>query len=145
MTGNIASFLSLSEYSRIGVDTNIFIYSFSSHSEFGQYANKIFEFADTYQRKIITSIITYIELLSIPVEAEPLEVLEEAFLSMPQLEVVDIGLKVAQKAADIRRQYSFKVPDSLQLASACIGEADVFITQDNRLKKFKELPIIGLT
>ena len=144
MSGSNDLGLSLEKYTRIGIDTNIFIYSFSSHLEFGPKANKVFEYIHDHEQKVVTSIITYIELLSIPIGQEALDDLEEAFFSTPDLEVVDISLPVAQKAAEIRRKYSFKIADSLQLACACTGEADIFISQDDRLKKFQELPIVGL-
>ena len=64
---------------------------------------------------------------------------------MPNLNIIDVDYKIALEAARIKREYKFRLPDSIQLATALIGKAQAFVTNDQRLKKFQELPIVMLS
>ena len=48
----------------------------------------------------------------------------------------------AERAAEIRAAHGIATPDALQLAAAQALGCDLFYTNDNRLKKFKEIEII---
>lgn len=51
-----------------------------------------------------------------------------------------IDFDTAKKAAQIRAEYKdFKTIDCLQLATACIQECDLFLTNDKQLCLFKEI------
>ena len=53
-----------------------------------------------------------------------------------------ISLPIAEHAIDIRVKYSFKVPDAIQLALAHACGADVFLTNDRKLKQCTEVNVI---
>lgn len=61
------------------------------------------------------------------------------------LAVVEVNEEIADKTALIRRKYGFRTPDAIQLATAVQTRAKVFITNDERLKKLKELKVILLS
>ncbi len=47
---------------------------------------------------------------------------------------------LAKKAAEIRAEYkNFKTMDCLQIASACVMGCDLFFTNDNQLRQFREI------
>ena len=51
-----------------------------------------------------------------------------------------IDVDVARKAAQIRAEYKdFKTIDCLQLATACVQNCDLFLTNDKQLCQFKEI------
>ncbi|OGE64802.1 hypothetical protein A3I48_01575 [Candidatus Daviesbacteria bacterium RIFCSPLOWO2_02_FULL_36_7] len=60
------------------------------------------------------------------------------------MEIYQVDEKIAVESARIRRKYSFRLLDSIQLATALYAKAQAFITNDDRLKKFKELKVILL-
>lgn len=60
-----------------------------------------------------------------------------------EIEIKIIDKKIAEKAAKIRAEYKFfKTMDSLHLATACIVDSDLFLTNDKQLKQFKEIECI---
>lgn len=59
------------------------------------------------------------------------------------IEVINIDEKIADKAAQIRAKYkSFKAMDALQLATACVMNCDLFLTNDKQLRQFEEINCI---
>jgi predicted nucleic acid-binding protein len=65
------------------------------------------------------------------------------FLGDCEIPMHPISVEVAKKAAEIRGQYPhFKTMDCLQLAVACIYACDMFLTNDNQLRQFKEVRCI---
>lgn len=129
----------------IALDTNIFIYQFHDYGSLTLRAGKIFSSITENELKTITSIITLTELLSFKAPVSKIKELKEAFLQIPNLNVFEVDEGIALEAAKIRRKYGFRLPDSIQLATAKINRAKVFISNDQRLKKFKGVKVILLT
>ncbi len=128
----------------VSIDTNIFVYFFQQHKQFGVAAKSLFELMAQKQTRAVTSIITLTELLSIPTSEEVTEELTARFLETPNLIISEINQTIALDAARIRRLYGIRTPDALQLATALFHKSDFFITSDQRLKSFKDLSIIIL-
>lgn len=129
---------------RVSLDSNIFIYNLEENVEFLKFTNIIFERLLSDKLKATTSIISLTEILSFPGAADKEEDLIQEFILIPNLEIIDVNSEIAIEAARIRRDYKFRLPDAVQLATAKIGKAQAFITNDDRLGKFKELRIIML-
>lgn len=126
----------------IGLDTNIFIYYFHKNEDFGESAKEVFKTLATDKKKAVTSIITLTELLSLKMSDTGIDLLRDSFLQTPNLSIFDTNQKIALEAARIRRIYGFRLPDAIQLATAIHGKADIFITNDSRLKKIKGIKVI---
>lgn len=137
--------MNLKKFKLIGLDTNIFSYHFHNHPHFVRFTDIVFNNFNQDQAKGITSIITLTELLSAKVSPSKLKILQQAFQTTPNLTVSEVNHDIALEAAKIRRKYNFRVPDSIQLATAKLGKAKAFITNDQRLKVFKGLKIILLS
>ena len=56
----------------------------------------------------------------------------------------EINYNIAVKAAKIRAEYGLKTPDSIFIATAIYESAQVFITNDIKLKKVSEIDFIIL-
>ena len=134
----------LRNFEKVALDTNIFIYYSNQDSEYTSYTNKIFTRLEKNKLKASTSLITLAELLALKAPENMVKILEESFLTTPNLSIVPFDQKIAIEAARIRRQYGFRLPDAIQLASAIEAGAQVFITNDLRLKPFLELEIVLL-
>jgi predicted nucleic acid-binding protein len=65
-------------------------------------------------------------------------------LSSNDLETCEISNAISERAAIIRAKYGFKTPDSLQLATAIVRNADYFLTNDTALKRVTEIKVIVL-
>lgn len=142
---NLRKTSSLSSYKLIGLDTNIFIYHFHNNPQFIEKTDFVFELLEEKRLRAVTSIITIAELLAFTGPEKILKNIKESFLSTPNLIVSEVNQQLALKAASIRRNYKFALPDSIQLATALDSKAQTFVTNDKRLKIFKELPITLLT
>ena len=70
--------------------------------------------------------------------------MDRQLLDIPNLEFISIDHRLALEASRIRRKYGFRLPDSIYLATAIFGKADAFVTNEEKLKKFKDLKIILL-
>ncbi len=127
---------------QVALDCNIFIYYFEGNPEFGSYSKKIFDALNAKTFIGVTSIISLIELLSKKSLPEHIaKELEKDFLEIPNISILEVNQKIAVRAARIRRKYDFRLPDSIYLATAVEAKADIFITNDQRLKQFKEIKI----
>lgn len=125
----------------IGIDTNIFIYHFQDNPEFTSRTNVFFNNLTKAKIRAVTSIISLIELLSFSATNEEIDKIQEAFQLTPSLTVISVDLEIALRAASIRRKYGFRTADAVQLATALYAKADVFVTNDKRLKSFKEIKV----
>lgn len=128
-----------------GLDTNVFIYYFENNPKYGERAKLIFDKLTENRLKAVTNITSLAELLASPkLTGEAVKETRSRFLSVPNLEIYLVDENIAIESAKIRRQYGFRLLDSIQLATAIEAGAKAFITNDDRLKKFKELKIILL-
>lgn len=134
----------VSRYRIVGLDTNIFIYYFNGRSSFYSQALQLLETITQNQINTVSSMLTLAELLSFKAPDSALKQLEEELFLMPNLRLLEVDRNISRKAATIRREYQFKLPDAVQLATAVSAKAKVFITNDHRLKSFKKLKIIPL-
>ena len=60
------------------------------------------------------------------------------------INIYEVNIEIALRAAQILAQYGFKAPDAIQIGVAVYHSADYFLTNDRRLITFKELEIIIL-
>lgn len=56
-------------------------------------------------------------------------------------EFVPLSTSVFDRAAQIRADYGFKTPDAIHLAAAVEAMCDQFLTNDQRLSRFSDIPI----
>ena len=135
----------LSKIQILALDTNIFAYYFNRLSPFYLISEKLFEHIFKKNTSMVTSILTLTELLSLKAPEPMLKILQSEFFVIPKLKVREVDRTIAVEAAAIRREYNFKLPDAIQLATALSVKAKAFITNDQRLKSFKKLKIISLS
>lgn len=127
---------------KLALDTNLFVYFFDKNSSFYPAADILFRDIAANNKRIITSTITLTELLSFKnIPAAALKRLENSLRSIPELSIVDVSQEVALEAARVRRKYGFRLADSIQLATAMCVKAQIFITNDEGLKKFQETEV----
>lgn len=129
----------------IGLDTNVFIYHFEDNPKFVSYTQLIFDELSKNKLQAVTSIVSVIEALSYPSPQKVLTSIEDGFKTTPNLTIYDLNHDLALEAAKIRRKYGFRLPDSVQLATAVKSKAQAFVSNDDRLKRFRELPIVLLS
>lgn len=135
----------LNKFKRVGIDTNFFIYYFQKHPLYGPIVKNIFNIFLERQTLLIASILTLTEILSFKSSQALLANLEKEITLITNLQLTEVNNEIAKEAARIRRGYGFALVDAIQLATAVKNNAEVFITNDKKLQRFKELKIILLS
>jgi predicted nucleic acid-binding protein len=134
----------LSKIQTLFIDTAPLIYFIEGHTDFGPPIKEIFTYFQSGGFEIYTSVITLTEVLPKSVLGNPK--LEGKFLQLlktkRQFGLLEITRDVAIRAGELRGQYPFlKSMDAIQLAAAISVAANVFLTNDKRLKQVKEIPV----
>jgi predicted nucleic acid-binding protein len=53
-----------------------------------------------------------------------------------------LDAEIAHKVAELRAKFNLRTPDAIQLATAIHAKAQVFVTNDERLRKVKDVPVL---
>ena len=110
---------------RFLIDTNIFILLFNDR------------LAESLpDGEIVCSIITEIELLSLPTLTSAEDVIIRERLA--ELTIYDIDYEVKEETIRLRRSHRLKLPDAVIAATAIINDA-VLVTNDKKLQIVPEL------
>jgi predicted nucleic acid-binding protein len=135
----------LGRYSILGLDTMTFIYHFEENKDFLPFTRALFELIEEGKIEGKTSVITRLEILVKPREdgdellADEYRLILENF---PHLEVIPVNAEIADLASAIRANYKFRTPDAIQLATSILKGAQAFVTNDESLKKVKEIEVV---
>ena len=135
----------LGRYSTLGLDTMPFIYHFEENEDYLHFTRVLFELIEDGRIEGKTSVITRLEILAKPREdgdellADEYRLILENF---PHLEVIPVDAEVADLASAIRAKYKLRTPDAIQLATSIVKGAQAFVTNDESLKKVKEIEIL---
>lgn len=132
----------------VAVDTALFIYFLEEHPIFLPVVRALFMSADRGEREIVTSAITLLEVLVVPLRAHqfPLADRYEALLTKSRgIRLVEVDHGQLRTAARLRSLHGFRTPDALQLAAALTAHCSTFITNDRRLGEVPGLRTVQLS
>lgn len=131
----------------VAVDTAAFIYLIEEHPAYLPIVAPLFAAAAAGERQIITSALTLLEVLVVPLRAGASELAAryEALLTRSRgLRLVDIDAHHLRAAAALRARYGVRTPDALQLAAALSARCEAFVTNDRRLPTIPGLRVVQL-
>jgi predicted nucleic acid-binding protein len=129
---------------RIALDTMVFIYHLEDYRPQADQTEKIFQKIEDGRYAAVTSYITLLELLVKPKRAGEYKIASDyrdLLLTFPNLVFVPVDAEVADLASHFRARYAFTTPDAIQIATAVLQGASAFITNDEKLRKVKEIPV----
>lgn len=133
------------ENNNIFIDTAPFIYLIEKHPVYFNTIYSIAELFDAGKLSVITSVITLTEVLVIPFK-EKNDTLITAYKNLiknsDNFHLLEITSSIAEKAAQVISTYNLKTPDGIQIASAIEFSADIFLTNDSKLKRITEIQVI---
>jgi len=133
---------------RIFMDTAPFIYFFEEHPLYIEKLNNLFNSVYTMGIPLITSIVTYIEVLTHPEKTGAKKLAAKYRDSLTNSELVSIyplNLQVADMTVNFRVKYGLKTPDAIQLATAVVCGADYIITNDREWKRVRDVRTVILS
>ncbi len=131
----------LGSFSKVGLDTSLFIYHFENHPVYSQLTQQVLYGIEKGDIKGITSTITLMEIIVKPLSLGRNDIArkyEALLMNFPNFEVVDLDRDVIHLATRLRAEYRLRTPDALQVSACVLHEAKVFITNDRQIYRIKE-------
>lgn len=132
---------------RVALDTVVFIYAFERHPEYGARAQVVFRALETGACQGVASVLALGEILTGVKKADDADLLlryRDVLMRFPGLILLDADVAVMETMADLRARYGLPAPDAIHLATALVGGARAFVTNDLRLRQVQELEIVVL-
>ncbi|HCE45366.1 MAG TPA: PIN domain nuclease [Lentisphaeria bacterium] len=129
------------------IDTSPVIYFFEENDKYVIRLGKLFDSIYANDVQIVTSMITYIELISYPVRLGNTQLAakyREYLTNSEAISMYPLNITASEAAVKYRVNYGLKTPDAIQLGIAeCCG-ADFVLTNDSSWKRVKELNVITM-
>ena len=132
----------------IGLDTMVFIYHFEENQLYSPLTFSIFESLEKGSFNGITSTLTLLEILVKPKKENNLLLTERyklLFETFPNFQVKTLNENIADITSTLRAKYNINTPDAIQIATSLEAKADIFITNDETLKKISEIKVLLLS
>ncbi len=130
------------------IDTAPLIYYFERHEAHIATLERFFENITQEGVQLVTSMMTYIELLTGPTKAGDQRLsmkYREYLLNSEQLRIHPLDPAVADAAIEFRINYNLKTPDAIQLGTAFTCGADAVLTNDRDWSRVKNPRIVTIT
>lgn len=130
------------------LDTCVFIYFIEEDQRYIKLVTQIFEAINKGRLYAVTSGITLLETLVIPLKNKEHAVADqyEKLLSGSRgLTLLNLDSNLLRLGADLRAKFGIKTPDALQIAASQLKNCSAFVTNDRRLPKIPGLRILQLS
>lgn len=130
------------------LDTCIFIYFIEENKRYIDIITPIFEAVDEGRLTAVTSGITLLETLVVPLRAKDIKLAHqyEQLLSESRgLTLLSLDRDLLRQGANLRATLHIKTPDALQIAAAQKENCSTFLTNDRRLPKISGLKVLQLS
>jgi predicted nucleic acid-binding protein len=131
----------------VALDTAIFIYLIEEHPAYLPKIVPLFEAIADGRLKAVTSALTLLETLVIPLRTNNLELAEqyEKILTHSlNLKLVELSIPVLRTAAKLRAVTKTRTPDAIQLAAAIHADCTSFLTNDRKMPAYGGIRIVQL-
>ena len=128
----------LTAHTIIGLDTPIFIYHLEAHPHYLPLTKAILNGVQSGQWNALTSTITIMELTVHPWRINRPDIArqyEVVLANFPNLQLADVDRDIARRAAQLRAGHNIRPADALQVATALVHQATVWVTNDRNLKR----------
>lgn len=133
----------------VAVDTALFIYLIEEHPQFLEPVRSLFSRADRGAIEIVTSALTLLEVLVVPLrqDDEQLASRYDALMTRSRgVRIIDLSRELLRTAARLRAQHNaLRTPDAIQLAAAISSGCTSFITNDRKLPKISQVRVLQLS
>ncbi len=132
----------------VAFDTAPLIYYIEENPDYLHLVEELFELIDADAAQGMTSVLTLLEVLVMPMREGKDEVSDsyrEILTNSANITIYPIGVGVCEKAAELRSKYTWlRTPDAIQLATAVEHGADLIVTNDGHWKRVTEIEVVIL-
>jgi predicted nucleic acid-binding protein len=107
------------------------------------YASGISKRLSAGNLEVVASDLTMMECLVKPFKIRDEALIEDYMIHFDEFidRVLPLSNDIMIEAAKIQAKYNFKTPDAIHLATSLSANCDVFLTNDQRLSGFKDIPV----
>ncbi|MBV9279520.1 MAG: PIN domain-containing protein [Chloroflexi bacterium] len=131
----------------VGLDTAPLIYYIEEDPTYLPLVDPFFQALADGELRVVTSTITLVEVLTQPLRqgsAELAAQYRDLLLATEGLTVQPVSPAIAEEAARLRAVRELRTPDAIQLATARLAGAHIFVTNGTRLAAVPDLPVLVL-
>lgn len=131
----------------VGLDTTPLIYFIEENPAYLKVVDPFFEAVALGEITVITSVIALLEVLVHPIRNADTKLAQkyrDILLDSEGLTTILLDQDIAEEAARLRVFHNIRTPDSIQMATAIIGKAPFFLTNDIRLPSLPNLKTLLL-
>jgi predicted nucleic acid-binding protein len=131
----------------VGLDTAPLIYFIEKHPVYLPLVRPFFQAVERGDIQVITSTLTLTEALVHPYRHGNQSLAQQysrILLNSRNLKTLSVSSEIATEAARIRATYGLKTPDSIQLATARVGQTTAFLSNDDGFDTIPGLNLILL-
>ena len=120
----------------VALDSNVFIGALSTKEEHSSNAQQLIRDIASGKHRAIASSIVYGEVYSVSVSSNSVD-LEGFFSQIINLATIPADDSICKTAGELRLKFGpiLKLPDAMHLATALSNNANLFITNDEKLAK----------
>src|SRR6266516_1309501 len=132
---------------KVALDTSLFIYYTEEHPVYLNVIDPFFEAIKHGEITVVTSIVALLEVLVHPIRngnEKLAQKYRDLLFKTRSLETLIFHQDIAEEAARLRAFHSIRTPDSIQMATAIVGNAPFFLTNDKRLPSLPNLKVLIL-
>jgi predicted nucleic acid-binding protein len=131
----------------IGLDTTPLIYFTEENQTYLEVIDPFFKAVGSGELMVITSVVTLLEVLVRPIREGNLILAQryrEFLLNTNSVTTHFLSQEIAEEAAKHRAFHNIRTPDSIQMATAIVGGASFFLTNDTHLPSLPNLKTLVL-
>ena len=132
----------------VGLDTSVWIYEFEANPTYGPIVHPFFrDRLDVGKNRFGSSLLTLAEVLVQPIALGRTDLADRyrlAFQPRPGFEAWDVTRDVIERAAELRAKHRLKLADALHVAAAIVNRADLFLANDDKLRRITEIRVLAL-
>lgn len=129
----------------IALDSSPLIYWIEQHPRYRDRLANLFDRVSQLGVHLVTSMVTYIEVLTLPERMGRSEIAAQYRLYLTQsarLTLAPLDLRVADEAIRYRATLGVTTPDAIQLGVARVHRANFLLTNDATLKRCEDVPVV---
>lgn len=133
---------------KIYLDTCIWIYLLEGYKDYSQQLKELSTYIQDTNTQIYTSDLTLAEILVKPFQLGKKDLqglYKNIFCDSKLVNCISINQEILIKAASIKAEYKFKLPDAIHLSSTLSSRCTYFITNDIQLQNYPEVKVISIS
>jgi len=118
-------------------DSMLFIYWLEAHPQHGPSVEETYKKMSRRGDQLCTGVFTVGEVLTGPYRLGSTQKAQQvaAYFSGGSVRILPFNFGAAERYAQIRAKHRISPADAIQLATASVAQVDLYITNDNKVKK----------